>query len=156
MLALFDGLCAALLLDLLLCYCRLEDPSDLGGRGGTRDLNRMKAGIPEADVDAWLDRDFGTLPDGVETGNLILSAKKLQADTNILLPLATKRIGQRDDYREDGRLAYQVVHLSRYGAVAQLSALILPLRRRLRIGFAGGAAPRRARDISLVASRPAA
>lgn len=56
--------------------------------GGARDLIRIKHGIPEPDIDAWLEQEFGALPNGRKN---------------------PRRIVKTYGYRERGQLVYQVV-----------------------------------------------
>ena len=56
--------------------------------GGARDLVRIRCGIPEPDIDAWLQQQFGAMQIGRKTG---------------------QRIAKPYDYRERGQLIYQVI-----------------------------------------------
>ena len=56
--------------------------------GGVRDLIRIRCGIPEPEIDAWLTQEFGSLPNDRKTG---------------------RRIVKTYDYRERGQLVYQVI-----------------------------------------------
>lgn len=56
--------------------------------GGVRDLIRMKGGIPEPEIDAWLNQEFGALPNNRKAG---------------------RRIVKTYNYCDQGQLVYQVV-----------------------------------------------